>query len=172
MIVVLLFALAGEDAEIKDGKVFVSKTHNLTFSIPSATWGKLRVGKELEWKWVGALCEGMDAGENVGLALTAEAARRETNDYIGFFEKSMAKDVDTKRFAPVGGKAIEGRTGDWIRRDYEWDFRDTTFLLIAAFTRREEYNYKLCVWVEKRLWDKRQLDVNGILESFNLLEPR
>lgn len=166
----LAFADPRDDSEIRDGKTFVSKFHNLTFSIPSADWGTLRVGTNLEWKCAGALCEGTDGAKNVGLALTAEKSSKKIAEYAEFFEKSVSAGAETKRFERTGGNALEGRPGEWCWREYEWESQTFVFKLLAIFTRQGNYDYKLIVWTEKRFWDEKRSAASAIVDSFTLLD--
>ncbi len=159
-----------DDSEIRDGKTFVSKFHNLTFTVPSAQWGTLRVGRDLEWKCAGALCEGTDGSKNLGLALTAEKSSKKMEEYAEFFEKSVSAGPETKKFERTGGNVLEGRPGEWCWREYEWESQTFIFKLLAIFTRQGNYDYKLIVWTEKRFWDEKRSVASAIVDSFALLD--
>lgn len=163
---ILLLALV-QDEEIVDGKTFVSRTHNLTFSIPSAEWGQLHVKGAMPWKgWAGALVQGMDAGGDVGLCLTAEKADKTDEEYAKHFENWLAKTQGSKSVK----RASESKEGDRLRVDFDWAFEALEFRDVAIFWRKDAWNYRLVLWVESKLWNDKKDAIQGIVASLKPFE--
>jgi hypothetical protein len=171
----LLLLAAQDDSEVRDGKTYVSKSHGLTFSIPSKEWGAIKIGADIppKWRWPGILAQFMDANQNVGGVLTAEPSKRKNAEYAEMFQKSLEKNAGSRSFKPTKDDphpAFEGAFRRWYEWEYEKGGKKYLFTYVAVFHLRDKYNYKLVLWVEKKQWDAHKDAVAAILDSFKPLD--
>lgn len=162
-----------DDSEVRDKHTYLSRFHNLTFTVPG-TWPKLRIKEfrnvvKVEEKAI-TLCDG--GGGGLSLWLTADSKEMTNADYMKLVLKEMQDQYRTDSVAKTSEKKLEGREGDWIQCEYRWEFAGIPFTYLVVFHSAGEWNYTLRLWSESGSWPALSKDAENIVKTFQLLDPK
>ncbi len=136
--------------EVQEGKTYVSKQHQVTFSIPSKDWGTMRIGEALEFGWDGGVCEILSKDEMIGGCLAIEEVEDFTAEkYADAFDELMSKNEAIKNFKRLKSE----KAGEWVRREYNLEYQETVTHWIVQFTAKGKRVYRFGLWTLEAKWN-------------------